>query len=54
MCQPIPTVSKPDARRRDQGLTKAEMHVARRLLLQLYAAYYPCLYFKNAENMAVS
>jgi len=27
------------------------MMVARRLMMELYAAYYPSMYFKNLENM---
>ena len=53
MCQEMPCVPRPDECRTGPRMTCSEMHVARRLLLELYAAYYPCLYFKNAENMAL-
>ena len=35
-------------------MNEQDMTLARRLLTELYAAYYPAMYFKTLENMSVS
>ena len=35
-------------------MNEQDMTLARRLLTDLYATYYPAMYFKNLENMSVS
>ena len=53
MCWEMPLPLSPMDRRPGGAMNDQDMTLARRLLTELYAAYYPAMYFKNLENMSV-
>ena len=54
MCRVMPLPMSPLDRRPGDTMNEQDMTLARRLLTELYAAYYPAMYFKNLQNMSVS
>ncbi|XP_037087198.1 nuclear body protein SP140-like protein [Pollicipes pollicipes] len=51
LCSEPPRLAGPDRPRPERLLASADLLMARRLLLELYAAYYPCLYFRSRSNL---
>ncbi|XP_037069751.1 transcription intermediary factor 1-alpha-like [Pollicipes pollicipes] len=53
MCRVMPTPTSPLERRVGDQMSTEDMTLARRLLMELYAAYYSSMYFKSLENLSL-
>ncbi|XP_037070298.1 tripartite motif-containing protein 66-like [Pollicipes pollicipes] len=53
MCRVMPTPTSPMERRVGDQMSTEDMTLARRLLMELYAAYYSSMYFKSLENLSL-
>ena len=54
LCRPAPALPPASAAGTGTGLSSEEAAVARRLLGELYSAFYPSIYFQSLESLAVS
>ncbi|XP_043242252.1 histone-lysine N-methyltransferase 2D-like isoform X8 [Amphibalanus amphitrite] len=52
MCRVMPSPMSPLDRRPGDTMNETDMTLARRLLTELYACYYPAMYFKSLQNMS--
>ncbi|XP_043242244.1 protein piccolo-like isoform X1 [Amphibalanus amphitrite] len=53
MCRVMPSPMSPLDRRPGDTMNETDMTLARRLLTELYACYYPAMYFKSLQNMSL-